>query len=359
VDQIVALAHQHPDDARVREGVARAYLALAYKRLSEGRHREALEVAREAEAWDASPRDIARVSASSSLALRDLNGAKEWAQAALAFGPDPDMYVVLGQVFYLREELDKAVEAWKAALALRDDPRTRALLEKAMREMSVANEFDRQRLSHFIVKYEGETMESTGRMVLGSLERSYSYLKSTLGFEPSEPIVVTLYTRQEYSLLGGPHWSAGRFDGKVKLPVRGLESLDRHVEGTLRHELTHAFIHARAGTNIPRWLNEGIAEHCEGTRAEQFGKMLAEKIEVDGDISSCVIGQRCDVRLFYPASASLVEYMLQNRGMGGIRNLLGHLGEGMNINQALQKVMGRDEMGLVKDWQHFMKRRYL
>jgi tetratricopeptide (TPR) repeat protein len=283
----------------------------------------------------------------------------EWAQAALAFGPDPDMYVVLGQVYYLREEMDRAIEAWKNALALRDDPRVRASLEKAMRESVVADGFDRQRLSHFIVKYEGETMENTGRMVLGSLERSYSYLKSTLGFEPSEPIVVILYARQEYSLLGGPHWSAGLFDGKVKVPVRGLVSLDQHVESTLRHELTHAFIHAQAGKNCPRWLHEGVAEYCEGARAERFGKMLAEKIDRDGDLSMCLITQGCDVRYFYAAAASIVEYMLQNRGMGGIRDLLVRLGEGMDIDQALQRVMGRDQMGLVKDWQYFVKRRYL
>jgi hypothetical protein len=283
----------------------------------------------------------------------------EWAQAALAFGPDPDMYGVLGQVYYLREEMGKAIEAWKSALALRDDPRIRASLEKALRERVVADGFDRQRLSHFIVKYEGETMENTGRMVLGSLERSYSYLKSTLGFEPSEPIVVILYARQEYSLLGGPRWSAGLFDGKVKVPVRGLVSLDQHVETTLRHELTHAFIYAQAGKNCPRWLHEGVAEYCEGTRAERYGNMLADRIERDGDISMCVLTQRCDVTLFYAASASLVAYMLQNRGMGGIRDLFVELGGGMDIDQALEKVVGRDQMGLVKDWQYFVKRRYL
>jgi hypothetical protein len=136
-------------------------------------------------------------------------------------------------------------------------------------------------------------------------------------------------------------------------------SLDQHVESTLRHELTHAFIYAQAGSNCPRWLQEGVAEYCEGTRADRFGKMLADKIEIDGDISYCLVGQRCDVRYFYPAATSLVEYMLENRGMGGIRDLLARLGEGMDLDQALQRVMGRDEMGLIKDWQYFVKRRYL
>jgi hypothetical protein len=224
--------------------------------------------------------------------------------------------------------------------------------------MKVADNYDRQRLSHFIVRFEGETMQDTGRLVLDSLERSYAYLKSTLGFEPSEPVVVILYARREYAELGGPHWSAGLFDGKVRVPVRGLVSLDRHVENTLRHELAHAFLHARAGDKCPRWLHEGVAEYCDGSRAEEFGKMLAEKIRSDGNFAYCLVGERCNVRYFYPAATSLVNYMLQNRGMGGMRDLLAHLGNGRDINQAAREVYGRDELGLVNEWQHFVKRRY-
>ena len=72
-------------------------------------------------------------------------------------------------------------------------------------------------------------MEDTGRLVLGSLERSYGFLKSRLDFEPKELVVVILYSRRDYSELGGPKWLAGLFDGKVRVPVRGLVNLDNHV----------------------------------------------------------------------------------------------------------------------------------
>jgi hypothetical protein len=45
--------------------------------------------------------------------------------------------------------------------------------------------------------------------------------------------------------------------------------------------------------------------------------------------------------------------------MGGIKDLLTLLGQGHDIDSALTKVMGRDELGLMNDWQHFMRRRYL
>ena len=359
LDRVVELGRQYPNDQQIRKAVGKAHLASAYQHYSQGRFQESLEAAELADSWGAAPRDVARVCARSCLELRDLAGAMQWAQKGLAFGPDANMYFVLGKVFYLREDMGKAIETWKSALALGEDSETRAALEKALRERRVAGDFDRQRLSHFIVRYEGDQMEETGRMVLGSLERSYSYLKSTLGFAPSEPIIVILYARREYTELGGPHWSAGLFDGKVRVPVRGLVSLDQNVERTLQHELTHAFIFAQAGDNCPRWLHEGIAEYCEGTRSEQYGKILAQKIEQDGDFSYCLTGQRCDVRFFYPAATSLLEYMLQSRGIGGIRDILAHLGSGMDIDGALEEVMDRDEIGLITEWQRFIRRRYL
>lgn len=359
VERAAALAREHPGEASLREYAALAHLTLASRRFSEQRYREAVTAASSAADWGAPPQQVAFLKALSYLKLRDLAGALEWAQAALAFGPNAEMYDVLGNVYYLREELDRAIEAWEHALELRDDPRFRLALDKARREAKLASGFDRQRLSHFIVRYEGGTMEDTGRLVLSSLERGYARLKSQLGFEPREPVVVILYTRRDYAEMGGPRWSAGLFDGKVKVPVRGLVSLDGHVESTLLHELTHAFIYARAGTNSPRWLQEGMAEYCEGTRTTEFGKKLAEKIDRDGDFSYCLAGQRCEAGYFYPGAASLVEYIIQNRGMGGIRDILGLLGEGRHIDEALREVTSRDERGLIRDWEHFIRRRYL
>jgi tetratricopeptide (TPR) repeat protein len=359
VQQVVDVANEYPDEPKIGEYVAKAYLLLALRQFGERRFRDTLASVVQAQKWGASRQDIARISARTYLELQDLERALQWAQAALAFGADADMYSVLGNVYYLREDLGKAIEAWEHSLALKEDGTVRAALERARREAEVEGDYDKERLAHFIVKYEGETMEQTGRLVLGSLEKSYGYLKSLLDFEPREPIVVILYARRDYNELGGPDWSAGLFDGKVRVPARGLVSLDRNIESTLRHELTHAFLYAQAGQGAPRWLQEGMAEHCEGTDARQFGEMLAKRIEQDENFAYCLVGARCDVRFFYPAATSVVDYLIQNRGMGGIKDLLTLLGQGHDIDSALTKVMGRDELGLMNDWQHFMRRRYL
>lgn len=361
IDFAVSVAREHPDRPELSAYVATAYVLLAGARLRAGDERDALRQLDAAEDWGADRGQTAAIRALIFERGQAWEKAAKWARTALAHGARgnaADMHHILGKAHYFREEMDKAIEEFRTALSLRDDPRFRASLERVLREAEASRGFDRQRLAHFIVRYEGETMEGTGRMVLDQMERSYASLVSQLGFQPEEPVVVILYSRRSYREMGGPHWSAGLFDGKIRVPVQGLERLDEHIRGTLHHELAHAFVNARAGKGAPRWLHEGLAEYVEGTRPEQGAAAIADVLRQGRSFEGCLASARCDVRLFYPAATSLVHYMIQVRGMGGIRDLLAALGEGSDIDQALERVMSRDQASLIRDWEHFVKRRY-
>ena len=54
----------------------------------------------------------------------------------------------------------------------------------------------------------------------------------------------------------------------------------------------------------------------------------------------------------------MVDYMIQKRGMGGIRDVLTALGEGDDIDASLNRVTGYDTNRLIRDWEHFIRRRY-
>jgi hypothetical protein len=56
--------------------------------------------------------------------------------------------------------------------------------------------------SHFIVSYEGETMETTGRMVLDALERA-ALPDPQLGYEPEELVVILLPAPPWEGPIGG------------------------------------------------------------------------------------------------------------------------------------------------------------
>lgn len=351
----------HPRVDWLREYVIAAHLLAAGKEIRQRRYKKALRYLDECENWAAPAGDIASFRAVIYAAEEEWEPGMKWAETAIAYGSEAnpaEMYHIIGKAHYFREEMGKAVEAYQKALSIRDDANIRASLKRALAEAQAADGFESRRLAHFIVRYEGRTMEDTGRMVIDTMDRSYASLVSLFGFEPSERVVVILYSRRDYRDMGGPHWSLGLFDGKIRVPVRGLERLDEHIKTTLHHELAHAFIHARAGKSAPRWLHEGLAEYVEGTRTEENGKLLAQVLNSGQSFAQCLPTARCDVRLFYPAAASMVDYMVQTRGMGGIRDLLSALGDGNDIDESLNRVLGHDTGGLIRDWEHFIRRRY-
>jgi tetratricopeptide (TPR) repeat protein len=361
IEQAKQAAARFPSEPSLRDYVGAAYLLLGSKEIRARRLQEALKLVEEAEQWTRDSSQTATMRAVIYSELQSWELAERWARTALAYGARDnaaEMHHILGKVHYFREDMEKAIEEFQLALSLRDEPEFRQSLEKATLEARTARGFDQKRLSHFIVSYEGETMESTGRMVLDSLERSRATLISQLGYEPEEPVVVILYSRRSYREMGGPHWSAGLFDGKIRMPVGGLHQVDAQIRATLHHELVHAFIHARAGESAPRWLHEGIAEYMEGTRASHEGPLLARAIADGNSFEYCLPSAQCDVGIFYPAAASLVDYVIQMRGVGGIRDVLTSLGEGSDIDGSLKRVFGKDEGALIREWEHFVSRRF-
>jgi tetratricopeptide (TPR) repeat protein len=361
VERAEQLSREFPEEKGIRDYVAAAYLLLAGNEIRRNRSSDALRMVDRADEWGAAKDQTAAFRATIFGAEESWELAEKWARAALAYGARgnaADMHHLIGKAHYFREELDRAIAEFEMALSLRNDPEFRASLERARQEARASEGFDRRRLSHFIVMYEGDTMESTGRMVLDTMERSYATLVSQMGFEPSEPVVVVLYSRRSYREMGGPHWSAGLFDGKIRVPVRDLERVDESIRATLHHELTHAFVHSRAGAATPRWLNEGVAEYMEGTRSAKTGDFLAEYLNDGNSLEQCVATARCDLRVFYPAAASMVDYLIQVRGLPGIAETLLALGEGNDIDASLRRVFGRDQAELIREWQHFVKRRF-
>jgi tetratricopeptide (TPR) repeat protein len=361
IEQAKRAAAEFPGEPSFREYLASAHLMLAAKEIRARRFQQALALVGEAERWTRDGGQTATMRAVIYSELQSWELAEKWARTALGYGPQDNaaaIHHILGKVYYFREEMDKAIEEFQLALSLKDDPAIRDSLDKAMLEARTARGFDQKRLSHFIVSYQGETMESTGRMVLDALERSRATLISQLGYEPEEPVVVILYSSRSYREMGGPHWSAGFFDGKIRMPVGGLHQVDEQIRSTLHHELVHAFIHARAGDAAPRWLHEGVAEYMEGTRASEHGNFLAQALADGNSFEHCLPTAQCDVRVFYSAAVSFVDYLIQMRGVGGIRDVLSALGEGDGIDGSLRKVLGKDEGALIREWEHFVGRRY-
>ncbi len=53
------------------------------------------------------------------------------------------------------------------------------------------------------------------------------------------------------------------YDGRIKMPIGGLERGSERLKRTLRHEYAHAAIVTLSRGKAPVWLNEGLAQVAE------------------------------------------------------------------------------------------------
>lgn len=127
---------------------------------------------------------------------------------------------------------------------------------------------------------------------------------------------------------------------------------------SLVHELTHVVVHqATFGpySNLPVWLDEGLAMYNEGQLESFFQAWLNNAVAEDELIS---VRSLCSpfsadpekAYISYAESYSLVEYLTERYGQGKMLELLGLFKQGQTCDVALTQVYGFDTDGLDSRW---------
>lgn len=283
----------------------------------------------------------------------DWSGAEAAARGVLAVDPGhADGLAALGYALYRQDRNREAADVLRAALEVREDAQVSALLQRIVKGLSDESRMTEQQLAHFHVRYDGEEHQAVGREILRALERHYATLATTLDHQPTATIPVILFGSQAYyDASGAPAWSGGVYDtmdGRIRIPIGGLTaSLTPEMDETLIHELTHAFVADRTRGAAPREIHEGLAQYMEGKRSEsQLGREGLQALAADR------IG---GVMGFYISALSFVEYLMAQRGMGGMNDLLRAMGETGNVDEAFKRVHGQGYTASQQAWRQRLK----
>jgi hypothetical protein len=175
--------------------------------------------------------------------------------------------LVLGEIFYREGSLDRAIATYETALkyAARH-PALTDRLATWRAEADVHSTFVERRQDRFRVLFEGRTDASLASMATDTLSNAFWRIGKALGAYPSDPVHVTLYTEKQFrDITRAPEWSAGLYDGRIRVPVAGASRSPQLFERVLSHELAHAMITAVAPRGVPSWLHEGLAQHFDGS----------------------------------------------------------------------------------------------
>jgi len=172
---------------------------------------------------------------------------------------------LLGRIQYEQGELDAAIATYERALAGITAPDTmRRRLDEWRKEAAVHSKLVERTGAKFSVIFDGRSDQALASRASAVLDRAFWTIAQKIGAYPSNRIIVVLYTEQQYrDIAQAPPWSAGMFDGKIRIPVKGVEQKLDDFDRTLTHELTHAIVHGLAPRGVPAWLHEGLAGYFE------------------------------------------------------------------------------------------------
>ena len=226
--------------------------------------------------------------------------------------------ILLGQIAYSDGNVADAITIYEKALAhAPNHPHLTAKLKAWRADADASTGFTERRFDRFRVMFQGHADNVLAARATEILEAAFWRIGKALGTYPSEPVVVMLYTEQQFrDITQAPTWAGGIYDGRIRVPAAGAVQSPRLFERVLVHELAHAMIARIAPRGVPTWLHEGLAQYFEGDdavaarrRVEKIGVIPLQYLE--GSFSQLTAPQ---ATLAYDESLVVVAKLFQRPG---------------------------------------------
>lgn len=294
---------------------------------------------------------------------RNLDQAMRYAQEAAREHPEHvDAHYLLGELYYLRQDLGKAQESWERAVKLapnRKDIQER--LDRVRQELKIEKGLARSDTHPFVVRFaEGQIPVDVGSL-RQLLRDTHRQVGQQMGHFPDHLITVILYPESQFQQVKGvSHQIGGLYDGKIRLPLRPGELTGAELQRVLWHEYTHAIVHDLSKGKCPLWLNEGIAtlqearvrapDLAEARAAFRAGKVPAWPTLWEAPYEPATL------RLNYQVSYLIAQYLVKRWSWKELAGVLRRLGQGYPIGDALRAQYKEDPAVLEKDWHRWLRR---
>ena len=285
-----------------------------------------------------------------------------------AVNADPqsaEAFALLGFALYKSDHINEAIVALKKSAQLGASDQVRQMLAKLERESRNEADFREQESSHFTLRYEGsKTPNALRAQILEALEDDYKDLENDLNVAPPN-IFVSLYTDEAYvDVTQAPAWSAALNDGKIRIPISGLNSVTPQLAGVLRHELTHSFVQQITHGRAPQWLNEGVAQLEQGVTTSLYGRRLAalyvsgNQIPLNSLEAHFSTYSASEASVAYAESLAAAEYIRNTYGMSDLARILKRLGEGQSVESSLRSTVHLGYAELESEVTAYLKKNY-
>ena len=351
-----------------KQNALNAHLLAAAYEVQQKRTAAAQRLAEQALVYSSQDRNALLLAAQIDLLSRNYTEARSHLLVAQANYPEAaDILGLLGYAAYYAEGAERAIFYWKQAYALSPDANLKALMDRLAQEAELESTQRNAESYHFTLNWEGQDKsEKFGKEVLETLEQHFRAIEVSLNFTPREPVAVILYSAQQYTdITRAPAWSGAVNDGKIRIPVRGLDSMTAELAQVLKHELVHSFIFQFVQARAPQWLNEGVAQAESGESSSKFALPLERLFAAKRQIPMAQLEgsfMRFDARtalVAYAQSVAAVEVIREKHGAHLIPELLKALREGRPLEDGLRSVLRLSYADLDEQLAAYVKEKYI
>jgi hypothetical protein len=190
--------------------------------------------------------------------------ALELLQPELRKKKNPSLLALAGVAAWRADDSRLALEYWRAALEMKPNPDLEKIYRRAERENQGDQSGEKLLGLRVTLRYDsGAVPVETARQMRDALDQEFSRVSGELGCLAQERLVAIVQTRDAYrKTTDAAEWSAGQYDGRIRVPLLEGQGMDASMRRTFAHESTHACL-ATLG-HWPAWLQEGLAQKLSG-----------------------------------------------------------------------------------------------
>jgi len=214
------------------------------------------------------------------------------------------------------------------------------------------------------VYYYGEFVEKRAQTVLEAAQETLKQMGPVLGIQPIAPLRIVTYNNYRHMVVALPFRSQAvleqlQTEGQAFSEERVLLVLGDSptLRGITSHEFTHLLVAEAAGgaiSQVPAWLNEGLAEFANLEPTDSYDRALRNAIFTrrlrplwyQSDFG----GKPEDIIIAYGQARSVVQFLVAKHGPAKIAELMRTLQKTLDIDKAMEEVYGFDQYGLDSQW---------
>ena len=273
---------------------------------------------------------------------------------------NPLAYELLGEIDNREQKLASAKANFEIAYHLNPKPELKEKLEKLQGETVVEKRLSTYQEEHFLIKYFKEKQNDRGFELRELLRATYLNHSKDFAYYFNHQVAVLLYDEKDFKEITRlPHWVAGVYDGKIRMPINRQGFKDLDLRALAAHEVTHAFVAAMSKLRAPAWLNEGLAEYEENKikaldlavfQSAAAAQTLFPLDQLMSQAATASLNDPARVALFYQQSFHFVNYLITRYGMFRIKQILTELSKGKDSDEALGSALKVSPVYLEKEW---------